>query len=601
MKTRNYIAGSLTPLALAVAISTALADTAANTMSPAPAMTPPAGPVAGTAGTMPEPAPVAPPAPGPSDATFSSAALSSGQSALPLVAVPAVASAGLADTRNAASANSPELSLDDVVGLALQNNPTPKAMAAAVRAAIANIGVTKASGGPQVNFSGSEVESRGYGNLAPSAAEAASIELGGGSVTEWNSQMTGTVSVNQSIYSGGRVKHGKRLAVDAAKVQLAAFHQAQLGLVEQTILSYLTVLQNQELLTVAESNLSTSVEERRVAGVRFDAGAAARLEVLQADSALAAAQQQRIVAANDVAVAVSGLNILMGREPETPVKLASFTTLVLPDVEMFPLGREATAIANGGDIPTSASLRLAADRTLPSLEESRDSVEEANENVKSQQAQHKPNLSIPLSDVLLNPTSTSRFLLSVGLSLTQTIFDSGRITNQIRVARDQVEEAKYSLASQELQTANSIESALLGLDSARKSEGSADTAVLSAQEALRATQLGYEAGTNTALDVISARNAVVSAQTNAVNARFSVAQAQVQLASATSQLSSSASGAGTSTSSTSSSPSGGTTTVSTTPVVGTSTTSTVTSVSTTTSTLAPPTSTANNNALNLGF
>ena len=105
MKTRNYIAGSLTPLALAVAISTALADTAANTMSPAPAMTPPAGPVAGTAGTMPEPAPVAPPAPGPSDATFSSAALSSGQSALPLVAVPAVASAGLADTRNAASAN----------------------------------------------------------------------------------------------------------------------------------------------------------------------------------------------------------------------------------------------------------------------------------------------------------------------------------------------------------------------------------------------------------------------------------------------------------------------------------------------------------------
>ena len=58
------------------------------------------------------------------------------------------------------------------------------------------------------------------------------------------------------------------------------------------------------------------------------------------------------------------------------------------------------------------------------------------------------------------------------------------------------------------------------------------TAVASAQEALRAAQLGYSAGVQTALDVSDAEAALLTAQTNAVNAKFDVAASQAQLAAA---------------------------------------------------------------------
>jgi outer membrane protein len=83
-----------------------------------------------------------------------------------------------------------------------------------------------------------------------------------------------------------------------------------------------------------------------------------------------------------------------------------------------------------------------------------------------------------------------------------------------------------------LQVANQIEQALLTLDTAQKREISADTGVVSAAEAVRATQVGYQAGARTALEVTDAQAALLAAQTDAVNARFDVATAQSRLAAA---------------------------------------------------------------------
>jgi outer membrane protein TolC len=461
-----------------------------------------------------------------------------------LVPVPDIPTASLADVRERQAENLPILTLGEAVLTALRDNPTPRAARAAVAASLARAGQAASAGKVQANLGGSVSDQRGFGGGGSSGGigtgtggtGTGGTGTGGSGTTVSTSGRNEQLSLNVSlpIFDGGRIKNNRRAAEASARAQLLASQQTEQELAAQTILAYVSILQNQELLQVADSNLATTRERRRIAGVRFDAGAAARLEVLQADSDLASAAQNRIARANGVAQSKAALNILLARAPETPVRVETIQTLVLPPVARFPLAAQATAIANGATAPTSPDLRAVADAGLPSLGATREQINAAGFNVEAQRALKRPSLSASLTGLLRNPASfLGRFLVTGGLSVAQVLLDGRRINSQVDEARATLEQAHSNLSGQQLQIANAIEGSLLSLDSALKQQTSAQTSVLSAQEALRAAQLGYTAGAGTQLDVITAQNTLVNAQTQAVNARYAVAQAQVQLAAAT--------------------------------------------------------------------
>ena len=470
-----------------------------------------------------------------------------GGSPTELVPVPDVADAGLADARNAASASAPLLTLEDAVAVALRNNPTPQAARAAVEAALARAGIAASAGKIQGNLGGQIQYQRLFGqpNFASSTVVGDGTGTGtgtGGATTPVSTNTRSaddtsrqlSLNINLPVYTGGRVKNSRRAAQAAARAAVLTSRQTEQELAAQTILAYLGVLRGQELLTVADSNLATSRERRRVSVVRFDAGAAARLEVLRADAELAAAQQNRIQASNSLAQAKAAVNILLARAPETPLRVETITTLALPAVARFPLAEQATAIAGGGAVPASADLRAVVATDLPSLLATEENINAAEFNVAAQKSQRKPSIGLSLTGLLRDPVgSVGRAILGAGVSFAQTLFDGGRISSQVREANASLDQARLGLTGQQLQVANAIEGSLLTLDSTRKKLASTDTAVLSAQEALRAAQLAFTAGAGTPLDVTDAQNALLQAQTNAVNARFDVAQAQVQLAAAT--------------------------------------------------------------------
>ena len=469
-----------------------------------------------------------------------------GGSPLDLVPVPDVSDAGIADARNNASVNAPLLTLDDAVITALRNNPTPQAARAAVEAALARAGIAAAAGKVQGNLGGQAQYQRIFGQPNTGGGtvvvdDGTGTGTGGGTTpvttsTRRADDITRQLSLNVSlpVYTGGRVKNSKRAAEAAARAAVLTSQQTEQDLAAQTIVAYLGVLRGQELLAVADSNLATSRERRRISGVRFDAGAAARLEVLSADAELAASQQNRIQASNSLAQAKAAVNILLARAPETPLRVETITTLALPAVARFPLAEQATAVAAGGASPASADLRAATAGTLPSLLSTDESINAAEFNVAAQKSQRKPNVSLSLTGLLRDPVGfVGRTILGAGVSLAQNLFDGGRISSQVREANASLSQARLGLNGQQLQVANAIEGSLLTLDSARKRLVSTDTAVLAAQEALRSAQLAFTAGAGTPLDVTNAQNALLQAQTNAVNARFDVAQAQVQLAAAT--------------------------------------------------------------------
>ena len=482
-----------------------------------------------------------------------------GGSPLELVPVPDVADAGLADARNNASASAPILTLEDAVINALRDNPTPRAARAAVEGALARAGIAASAGKVQGNLGG-QIQ---YQKILGQPDFGGGIVVGGTGTGTGTGTTTGTgtggatnpittnsrssssttkqlsLNVSLPVYSGGRVRNSRRAAQAAARAAVLTAQQTEQELAAQTIIAYLGVLRGQELLTVADSNLDTSRERRRISGVRFDAGAAARLEVLNADAELAASQQNRIQASNSLAQSKAAVNILLARPPETPLRVEpiaelSLPSIALPAVARFPLAEQATAIAQGGAVPASADLRAVVSEDLPSLLATQENLTAAEYNVKAQKSQRKPNIGISLTGLLRDPVGAiGRTILGAGVSLAQTLFDGGRISSQVREANASLDQARLGFVGQQLQVANAIEGSLLTLDSARKKLASTDTAVLSAQEALRAANLAFTAGAGTPLDVTNAQNALLQAQTNAVNARFDVAQAQVQLAAAT--------------------------------------------------------------------
>jgi outer membrane protein len=497
--------------------------------------------------------------------------------------------AGLADARNRASENVTPITLTDAIYLTLQNNPQRDAAQAAVVAARARIRGARAQGRPQVDLSGDVGLDRSFGRSSTSFGGGGSGGPGGpgtpggpgggfgGSSFDtptflgFNRSASLGVSANVPVYTGGRVRAGTRAAEAQARAQAAQTLQIEQDLVLSTIDAYLSILRSEQLLDVATSDVEISRERLRIAQVRFDAGASPRLDVFTAQATLAEAQTNRIQASNSLAQSKAALNTLLSRAPETPVRVEPITRLSLQvplpaGIGAAPSTQGATTPENGtatpesgtsdansstgagatdatgagngltavsGESANSAQLRALAEQARPSLERGREQVNAAEANIDAARAQRRPSLGLSIGSFLRDPvTSVGRFALSLGLGVAQTLFDSGRISSQVEEARATRNQFRQDLQGERLQIANEIEQNLLALDSAASRERNASVGVLAAQEALRATQIGYQAGARTALEVSEAQDQLLEAQTQAVNARFDVALSQAQLSAA---------------------------------------------------------------------
>lgn len=486
-----------------------------------------------------------------------------------ITSTPIAAGAGLADARNLASVNAPEISIVEAIARTIEKNPQRAAARAALRAAQARIGIAKAAGGLQVGLSGNQNLQRDFGGLGSSSSggflggSGGSGGAGSGGFSgSGNSQTvnevfgfesTQSLGINATlpIYSGGKVKAGKRVAAAQERAQAAQTLQVTQDLVRTAIETYLNILRSDQLLEVAQSNLDVSRERSRIANVRFFAGAAAKLETLRADATLADAAQRRVDASSSLAQFKSALNILMGRKPETPLRImpiatlsprvpvpqllkvsataTSFDELSTPAGAATPLTAAITTLEN----PSNDALYALALENRPAGISFEEQLRAAEANIDVAKAAKRPSLGLSLGGLLRNPTNfLGRFALTLGLSLAQNLFDSGRASSQIREARALADQARANVNFSRLQVANQIESSLLVLDASQKRVQLSEAGVLAAREALRAANLGYEAGVQTSLEVSDAQAALLSAQQQAVNARFDVANAQSNLSAA---------------------------------------------------------------------
>ncbi|MEN6644234.1 MAG: TolC family protein [Armatimonadia bacterium] len=187
----------------------------------------------------------------------------------------------------------PEGDLHRLIAAAIAERPELDALEAAVRAQQANLRLARANDNPSLAVQGS---------VNRQTATAASSEI------NWNV----TVGVTKPIYQGGET----RARVDTAK---ASLRTAELNVerVEQQIAlqvsqALLSLQQATEQLLVAQQGEVEAQERARIALVRFQNGVGLGVEVIDAQTALAAAQTNVVNARYDLQVAVASLRAALG-------------------------------------------------------------------------------------------------------------------------------------------------------------------------------------------------------------------------------------------------------------------------------------------------
>lgn len=326
------------------------------------------------------------------------------------------------------------------------------------------------------------------------------------------------VSASQSIFD-----YGNYTALRAAKAldRAGGFDLDAAGhsLITRTSAAYFNVLVQLETLTAAEAAEAALKKQFDFASKRLEVGLAPITDVHEARAQYDAARANTILARNAVQDAYQALVEITG----TPVA----NLKGLPD-DFKPALPEARDV--DGWVATALSEN-------PSLKAQAADLEAAEHNVATARSGHYPTIGLRASygkaipGLYDNPSffGNNDANTSVGLTLSIPIFSGFATQSNVRsslaqrdIARDQLEQQKRAL---ERSTRNAYQALVAGISEVEARR----LALVSAQSAYDASQVGLEVGTRTVLDVLNNQRTLFSAEQAYAQAKYNFLQSRLLL------------------------------------------------------------------------
>jgi outer membrane protein len=310
------------------------------------------------------------------------------------------------------------------------------------------------------------------------------------------------VSARQAVYTGGRVSAqitGAQTRFDAALGQLGTTEE-QVAL--QTRESYYNVLLSESLVRSAEQSLAAAKSQLDTAQAKYEAGTAARFDILRAQTQVSEAEQSTVQARNQVVVSQVALNRMLGAPLDTAYVLAEPTSPPLPDqalpvlIDIARRQRSELLTSRARLAAAEAGIRAAESERLPQISAS-----------ASYQASS--------ADNPIQPTG-----LTFGVLASMEVFDGGRIRADIREAKALRNEARVNLEDTSQAVEQDVRRAYADLQTARQTLDTAKARLAQAQEAYDVAAVRYEAGVSTATELADALAALTAARTSLDNTRF---------------------------------------------------------------------------------
>lgn len=314
-----------------------------------------------------------------------------------------------------------------------------------------------------------------------------------------------SLSLNQPLF-----RRNRYLALDKADNEInqaaSQIEAARQDLIVRTAEAYFLLLSakdNLEFALAEEKSLSQRLDQAKL---RFDVGLIAITDVQEAQAGYDTAIAKKIRAENEIDVSQEGMREIIGEYIGDVARLSNKMPLVSPqplEIEQWT----TTALEQNLDVIAT-----------------RYSAAIARQEIKIQSADHYPTLDLVASHGF--DSSGGRFgrnqahSSSIGIELDIPIYSGGLTSSRTREALQRYEISMQALEQSQRAAQRQTRGAYLSVISGISEVKALQQALVSSETALEATEAGFEVGTRTAVDVVSAERTTLEAKQNHANARY---------------------------------------------------------------------------------
>ena len=311
--------------------------------------------------------------------------------------------------------------------------------------------------------------------------------------------------ISQPIYTGGRLAHAYGAEAAAQEGSRLELERARHSLTLRVYETFYAALMADQGVQTSDEGVRIAERHLELAQVRYQAGSAARLDVLRAEVELANARARLIRARSNAEVSYQSLRTVLSLPQSEPLQLSA----TLDEVPALPPTAELQrAVGTRPDIRAIGQQREAAER-LVSL---------ANADLKPTVA-FTGNLQYQ-EDGVNRLFAGSNRSFQFGLAVRVPLFSAPAVAAKRAVASARVLQAEHS-ANAALDTARlELASAATELDAAREIVATQQKAVELAREVLGIAEVSYENGVITATELNDARLSLLETEWELMQAKY---------------------------------------------------------------------------------
>lgn len=394
-----------------------------------------------------------------------------------------------------------DLNLPKTVQMALDYNRDIKNSQYALKKAEYAINQAQAGKKPTVDYNFGAQRSRATD--AATYSRAASLM---GSANSISNAFSNGISVNIPLYTGGLVEG----QIDVAKLGKTNAQEEILRVEQATkysaIEGYYGLLAYQELQGVyheAVDNLQGHLDNVQA---QYNVGTKAKVDVLSSDVSLANAKTTAITADNNVAIAESNLNNILGLPLETKLNLVD---------HQLPFDTYNISLQEAMDY---------AMKYRPEVLQAAIAVQEAERSIDIADAGNKPTVAITggndWADNTFPGIDANKRSWKVAAGVTYNFYDGGATKAKVNQAKQDLLVARETEQKTRESVQLQVKQAYLNIRSAAQKVEETQTVVDQARENYRIQNIRYQAGVGINLDVLDAQLSLNEAQVNHIQALY---------------------------------------------------------------------------------
>ena len=376
--------------------------------------------------------------------------------------------------------------LPALIDEALRNNRDLRIAAERVELARAQLGLARSALVPTLAADASATAQRGPTPLDPNRNRSGESYALGLAMPTWEIDLWGRI----------------RSQVDAARLNVQATdaqrHAAQVSLVASVAAGYLQLLEIDQQLAVSRRTRDSRRDSRRLIRLRFDAGVVSMVDVTQAETSLAQAEQAIAELERQRAAAESSLSLLLGRNPGPIARGATLREMPVPAT--LPAGLPSDLLRRRPDV-------IAAEHAMAATDADVDAARKA----------FLPSVSLTgflglASPQLSQLLGADRAAWSVSPGVTLPILTGGRLEANLdaAAARQRIAVEDYGRTVQG--ALRDVEDALSAFQRRREQREALERIVAASRERLRLVDLRYLNGISSYFEVLDSQRVLFDAE-----------------------------------------------------------------------------------------